>query len=303
MSTLSLPTLSSLDPTAPEQISLANLFVPIDFSDVSQWAIEYAKGIAKRFDSKIILAHVNEPINPITPPEVVWFDELTTQLPAEEFVQGKGNELRSQGYRVETNSLVGSIQQEILAAADRERADLIVIGTHGRVGIQRLLFGSDAEAIYRTATIPILAIGPHAPATPGLAWEPKQLVFACDLNPDSAPMAAYAYHLAYRLGANLTIFQVENPAREIGDDRRLNEFIQALTPLLPTHLEPNVIRRALLLGYLLGSTIVDFAREHHADLIVIGARPASSSASHLPLGVAPQVIAEALCPVMVIHRQ
>jgi len=60
---------------APTRVAFERILIPTDFSTISDNALEYAKRIAKLYHSKLLLAHVNEPINPVSPPEAVWIDE------------------------------------------------------------------------------------------------------------------------------------------------------------------------------------------------------------------------------------
>ena len=302
--------------SAPPKIGFERILVPIDFSDVSQRALEYAKSIARLNDSTILLAHATEALNPVTPAEVVWFGQLTVQQPEEEQLEARGAELHSLGFRAKTVSLTGAVHEEILAAADREQADLIVLGTHGRTGVPRFFFGSEAEAMYRHARCPIVVVGPQVHSYPApnpssatvatsehdLPWHPRDIICACDLEASSAPTAAYAHRLAQEHGATLTIFHVDDSEGRASRDLQLLRFEQALQPLLIGDQKPNYLWRTLMLGYGLGSTVADLAIERNSDLIVMGARAASSTKTHFPRGIAPQVMAKAPCPVLILHK-
>jgi nucleotide-binding universal stress UspA family protein len=305
-------TTSALQNPALSKIAFDRILVPIDFSDVSQRALEYAKSIAKLNDSLILLAHATEAINPITPAEVVWFGQLTVQQPEEEKLEAQGAELHSLGFRAKTVSLTGSIQEEILASADRENVDLIVLGTHGRTGVPRFLFGSEAEAMYRHAHCPIVVVGPAAkpvcaPAQAPFSvaeatWHPRDIICACDLDPSSAPTAAYAYRLAKEHGSKFTIFHVDDSEGKTSKEMQLLRFEKALAPLLIGDEKPFILWRTLLIGYGLGSTVADLAIERDSDLIVMGADTAPHAKTHFPRGIAPQVVAKAPCPVMILHQ-
>jgi len=127
-------------------------------------------------------------------------------------------------------------------------------------------------------------------------------VCACDFDPDSATTAAYAYKLAQEFGANVTIVHVEESEVHAPKEARQLRFEFALSPLLPEGVKPVYLWRVLMLGYNVGGTIADIAVERKADLIVIGAHGATPGETHLPRGIAPQVIAKARCPVLVLHR-
>src|ERR1035441_6388619 len=195
---------------APAKIGFENVLVPVDFTDVSQRAVDYATNIARRHGSEVTLAHVSTPLSPYAQPEVVWFENLSIVQPAEQQLETWGAELRSKGVKAKAAWLTGMIQDEILAAAEKAHSDLIVLGTHGRSGLQRLIFGSDAEGLYRQSKCPILVVGPAAVPAGDQAWNPQDMIFASDLDPASAPLAACAFSLAQEYRSKFTIFHVDD---------------------------------------------------------------------------------------------
>ena len=84
---------------------------------------------------------------------------------------------------VETRLVEGFAPEQILKVADEVKADLIVIGSHGRTGLGRLLMGSVAEEVLRHATCPVLTVRTHAPAAAQPKTKPK---------PEAAPKAVTA---------------------------------------------------------------------------------------------------------------
>jgi len=288
--------------SAPAAIGLARILVPVDFTDVSRRAVDYARAIARRHESSLVLAHVVEELSPHTQPEVVWFEQLSVLKPAEEQLQEWGRELESAGVPTRTEFLTGAIQEEVLNTADKEASDLIVLGTHGREGIQRLFFGSDAEGLYRHAKCPIFVVGPSAPPIGDGPWQPRTMIFSCNLDPASAPLAAQAFQFAQEHDATLTIFHVDDSQGRVDKQILMHDFEEALAPLLPKNQQPVYIWRTQMIGSSVGTTIANLARERHADLIIMGARLSSLANTHLPNGIAPQVMSKAPCPVMVLHR-
>jgi len=287
--------------SAPVKIGFDRILVPVDFTDVSKRAVDYARAIARRHKSSLILAHVSVDLSPHTQPEVVWFEQLSVRKPAEEQLHEWGRELESAGLYTSTEFLTGAIQEEVLNTAERDACDLIVLGTHGREGIQRLFFGSDAEGLYRHAKCPILVVGPAAHPIDDAPWQPNTMLFCCNLDPASAPLAAHAFRLAQEHQSTLTIFHVDDSQGRIDKRTLMQAFEEALEPLLPKNQKPVYIWRTLMLGFGIGPTIANLARERHADLIIMGARTSSLAKTHLPNGIAPHVMAKAPCPVMVLH--
>src|ERR1700757_1509861 len=138
--------------TSPE-VSFKEILVASDLSDASTNAIGYAKAIAKHFGSHIVLAHVSDPTAPIAIPEGGWIQDYANQI--EEQMQAAGLALRAEGLAADAVNTYGSIRQEIEALAEENQTDLIVLGTHGRRGLKRVLFGSEAEGLLRRTARPV----------------------------------------------------------------------------------------------------------------------------------------------------
>jgi nucleotide-binding universal stress UspA family protein len=146
--------------THPVAVTFEHILVPTDLSDVSRRALEYAKTLAKPGNSELLLAHVSPGANLITSPEAAWIDAAEIEGLEEQELEQRGATLRSEGYRARTISLVGPLCDQLLSAIKENQVDMIVLGTHGRKGVERLLLGSDAEAMLRHAHCPVISIGP-----------------------------------------------------------------------------------------------------------------------------------------------
>ena len=79
--------------SAPPKVGFERILVPIDFTDISQRALDYAKSIARLNESTLFLVHANEAAHPITSPELVWFEQLTAQEPEEQQLKTQAAEL------------------------------------------------------------------------------------------------------------------------------------------------------------------------------------------------------------------
>ena len=142
------------------------MFKPIlfatDFSDSSEHAFQYALSLAGKFESRLAIIHViNEPVDlrGFYVPHIS-FDKLE-----EEIEQGawklmeKFCRTHAQGYaKVESFVVPGIPYDEIIKKALELSADLIVLGTHGRTGLDHVLFGSTAEKVVRKSTVPVMTI-------------------------------------------------------------------------------------------------------------------------------------------------
>jgi nucleotide-binding universal stress UspA family protein len=271
------------------------ILVPTDFSETSERALEYAKVIAGQDNSQLLLIHVSPPVNLITPPEAAWIDASEIRSAEEERLQQSGAALRSEGYRARTISPTGALCDELLSAVKQNEVDLIVLGTHGRKGYDRLLLGSDAEAILRQAHCPVLLVGPAAPALKDKTWHVHEVVCATTLDPRSAHVAAFAHKLAAQHGAELVLFHAQNAD---SPDVDWDSFEEAFHRYVPEGRGTCMCLRTRLVTTAPGASIVDLARERGCDLIVMGAHPASAMATHMSPGTAAKVLIEAPCPVM-----
>lgn len=144
------------------------ILVPIDGSDTSMRAVAEAVKIAHLCGARIDLLHIVEAAcSGFEPPEVYLRDVLPRFIErGEKLLKETASALRAAGVGVETVLLEGGTEhvwQFIVEQARSRGADLIVLGTHGRRGFNRLMMGSDAEQVARNSPVPAMLIGPHAP--------------------------------------------------------------------------------------------------------------------------------------------
>jgi nucleotide-binding universal stress UspA family protein len=134
------------------------ILFPTDFSDCSGYAAAVATDLARQNDARVIVFHVVESLGP----ERVTFREAVSEPQPESHRQHLAEELRRMvpltGPRVEYLLAEGDPAVEIERIAGQRRCDLIVMGTHGRTGLQRLLMGSVAEHVVRRAPCPLLIV-------------------------------------------------------------------------------------------------------------------------------------------------
>jgi nucleotide-binding universal stress UspA family protein len=146
-------------PTDP--LNVHKVLVPLDFSDPSQQAIQYARRFAAPSQAELLLLYVIEPV--AYPAELGVVINLDADLA--ERALGELEKLRQQhlGDYPSARCLVrsGVADAEIVNTAKDEHADLIVIGTHGFSGLKHLLLGSTAERVVRDAPCPVLTVRHH----------------------------------------------------------------------------------------------------------------------------------------------
>lgn len=286
------------------EIRLGRLFVPVDFSPISDRAVDYAKRIARRHQAELVLAHVNQPVNPMAVPDAVWCHLQAAERKEQMRLGQMGEQLRAEGLNARTITLHGLVQDEIPCCSQQECSDLIVLGAHIKSGIERLLFGSDTEVLFRHAGCPVLVIGPEIRPAPEREWRLDDVICASDLRPESASTAAYAWKLAKKYEAAFTLLNVEcSSAKSAAAEQAKARFEQSLTQYLPADGASATAKlRSLPQEHRsCPATIVAFAKERRSDLIVMGAHATTHAATRLLRGTAAQVIAESPCPVLVLN--
>lgn len=142
-------------------ISIRRILCPVDFSETSDYALKYALELGQRFGAEVHLVHAYQlPVYAMPDGALVAGPEavasLTDKLQKDLTALGK----RHEGV-TKTHLLEGVPHREIDDLAKKLPADIIVMGTHGRSGLARVLIGSVAERVVRTAPCPVLTV--HVP--------------------------------------------------------------------------------------------------------------------------------------------
>jgi universal stress protein A len=149
-----------------EMPRLRRILLPTDFSGCANYAFPYAAAIARATQAKIVCVHVVEQVVP-----AVGYTGLADPMPiadmSEQLEDSAERELprltdceELSGLEVEEVIVHGDAAAEIVRVAEEQEADLIVISSHGRTGLGRMIFGSTAEAVVRHASCPVLVVKP-----------------------------------------------------------------------------------------------------------------------------------------------
>lgn len=147
-------------------MKIRSILLPTDFSECGNFALSYAASLARTFEASIICLNVIEPLVP-----TVGYSGMTEPLPiadiTEQLEDSAERELPKlaecddcEGLNVEEMVVHGDAAAEIVRVGKEREVDLIVIASHGRTGLGRILFGSTAEAVVRHAHCPVLVVKP-----------------------------------------------------------------------------------------------------------------------------------------------
>ncbi|MFI5304578.1 MAG: universal stress protein [Nitrospiria bacterium] len=144
---------------AGAQLSIEKILVPVDFSVCSQETLEYACSLAKIFKAKIIVLHVMDlPAYWLETSMIPPGDRFGLNKKLEEMVKQQVNKVKVKGIDVEGVCEIGQPYSKIIEYVDKNGADLIVMGTHGRTGLVQMVLGSTTERVITHAPCPVLAI-------------------------------------------------------------------------------------------------------------------------------------------------
>jgi nucleotide-binding universal stress UspA family protein len=182
--------------------------------------------------------------------------------------------------------------------------DLVVVGTHGRGKVQKILIGSVAEEIFRQADCAVLTVGPGVKGDTAREVELKSILFATDFGPGAEKAAAHAFSLAQEHDARVTLLHVIESAaayteESVARQREIN--VVRMKQLMPAGSE-NWCKPEFRVTF--GSAVEEIliaAREAKADLVVMGAKARRSLAGHVPLTIAYNVVTKAACPVLTVR--
>ncbi len=140
-------------------IKIHKILCPVDFSDASRKAVRYAHEFAKGMGANLFLLNVVEP-------RPMAVDMSLSYVPLEEDLEKAAREdleeiikaEREQGVEVDADVQIGTPSEVILEKADELDVNLVILGSHGKTGLSRLLMGSVAESVVRKAKCPVLIV-------------------------------------------------------------------------------------------------------------------------------------------------
>jgi nucleotide-binding universal stress UspA family protein len=181
----------------------ARILVPLDGSVRSERALPYAAGLAKAFGAELVLVH----------DETIGLRGDDTPAAADSIgrIEDLVRSLEEMGLGVRMRVDFGPAAQAILRAADEERADVIVMSTHGRGGLGRWLYGSVADDLLRHATLPIVLVSAACERNWSIEG-PFRLLVPLDGSPLAEAALGPAGEVADALGAELVLLRVVEPA-------------------------------------------------------------------------------------------
>jgi nucleotide-binding universal stress UspA family protein len=288
----------------PTRVSFENILFATDFSTQSERALQFALAFAKQHLAKVLVVHAAppEPHYPV-PMEPIPLDLDPVLVESKTNMDELAANPRLKGVQHECIVEQGSLWNVIDAEVAKHKTDLIVVATHGRHGVSKLVLGSNAESIFRRAACPVLTVGPHVGFIDEQVWKPNKIIFATDFSPSSLHALPYALSIAEENQAQLILLHLSSLIPlEAGDDieatlvKRLQDLAR---PDAASWCKPECIVRFEFPA----EGILRAAEEFGADLIVMSVRRSAvaGAASHLPWAIASEVVSRAPCPVLTVR--
>jgi nucleotide-binding universal stress UspA family protein len=294
-------------------IRIAHVLCPVDFSDISQHALDHAGAIASWYDARLTILYVfaNLPTMDVPPLVLEEADRARLETSLQEMARRVPAAVRTE-FRVQE---AGFVHEEVLAQIAGTRADLLVVGTHGRSGFQRLFLGSVTEKIIRKATCPTLVVPPRAPDVPPDApVQFKRILCAVDFSDSSLSALAYALTLAEETDARLTLLHAiemppelrENPLAPDFDVDRIHAAAEAearrrLRDLVPEAARTYCTVETAVVDGRAYRRLLQQAAEQKSDLIVMGVHGRGAIDLLLFGSTTHHVIRAATCPVLIVR--
>jgi len=303
------------------EVAIRNLLLATDFSAVSEAALPYVTAISLRYGGNIHVVHALPDTvlvrSGAPDPAVMGSIYEHVHSPAQEKIQQLAKQLC--GYPHKTYVRHGDVSTVVREMIREHDIDLLVLGTHGRTGLGRLVMGSVAEELFRRATCPVLTVGSRVPATakvfesrhdhemPPPQIRFRQILYATDFKEDSAKNAAYAVSLAREFQSRLTLLHV---IEQFGEDLyehpgSIDVALSRLEQLVPD-CEGLRYKPEFMAEYgPPAEVILQIAGEYEADLSILGVRPARNEArpsTHFGSSIAHKVVVGANCPVLTLRN-
>jgi len=286
--------------TTTKVITFDNILFATDFSRQSNAALPFALSIAHKYGSRIFAVHVIPP-PPLGNFPTVEVQALGAQALREARKSMKQFDLGLHEIAHETLLKRGDIWDELSATAKEKNVDLIVLGTHGRAGVSKLLIGSIAERIFRQSTCPVLTVGPNVSGEPGSVADIHTILCPIDFTPASLAALPYAVSLAQENQARLYLLNV---VPEAALDFEKTSLTSQLKALVPPESQLWCEPKAFVESGDPGDRILEQAEELGVDLIVLGIRAVSTLAgtrTHLGTATAYKIVSRAICPVLSVR--
>jgi nucleotide-binding universal stress UspA family protein len=270
--------------------AIKNILFATDFSPASELVLPYARALARAYDATLVTVHVVAPmVVAVEPPGVVNMAELARRDMLDLAATGELETIKHREIVAE-----GPIWDSLAQIVEKAEIDLIVVGTHGRTGLKKLVLGSVAEEIFREAPCPVLTVGPQVTSELRHTPQIKTVLYATDFSADCPGALQQALALATQQNAKLLLLTVVEHTTMPDSERVIDALHERLKAMIP----PGTVAFETLVEFgHPAMKILDVAEQFTASVVVLGAHRPAHFANRF-MDIAYRVICEAPCPVL-----
>jgi nucleotide-binding universal stress UspA family protein len=267
-------------------------------------AFAFALAQASEFGADLVVFHAYDTlvVSASETSGIRYYDYAAAARAEMKHLEPLAERARAAGLRCEIVVRPGLAADQILSYSQERQIDRIVMGTHSPGPIGKLLVGSVAEAVLRTAAVPVCIVGPDVVEGTYRNFATKTVLCALSLMDTSCVVAGFGAELAAQHNARLVLQHVIKPqeAHEVLAGRTIEELETDLLALIPVEQQRRLSVQAIVVPGDPTEELLFQARAQQADLIVLGAQGASAFAAVTRHGVVYKVLAHAHCPVMTL---
>ena len=293
-------------------LKIERILCPVDFFEASAKAYDYAYSLALRYGAKLYVEHVIDVLASAYP--YYNFPDLAANNIYWDMSKGADERLHKMvkdhavdGIQAEMVVHKGFVPDSILAFAQNQHADLIVMGTHGRRGLDRLVMGSVTEHVLRRARCPVLAVRrpSHDFVNPEQPEEPvhlRKILLCTDFSKCAGTALKYALSLAQEYNAELTLLHVLEVFPEYKASMVMEEARRKLEALVPADARNwCTVKTAARIGKPY-EEIIQAAVEQQTDVAILGVRGRNAADLAIFGSTTYRVLQLGPCPVLAVQE-
>lgn len=304
--------------TSKRALRIKKILVPIDFSQSSVQALRFACRYAEFYEASLILMHVNPVVlSPDVKHSLKRKESAMLQEKVREQLAAIHRKERKRDLPMESVVANGVPYREIVDAARKWKADLIVISTHGHTGLAHVMLGSTAERVVRDAPCPVITVHQKLLEQNGARFAPgriKKILVPTDFSKASRATIRKALQFARQQGASVDLLHVSEPLvypeyPEFGyvDVQLLTEQLtdsaeKQLQKIRNQSRDSDLISTALVREGIPFKEIVAYAKESKADLVVTSTHGRSGFLGALLGSTSERIVQHAPCPVLIFRQ-
>lgn len=276
-------------------VALRNVAVATDLAECSERAVQHALAVARHFGATLHFLHLVRPSEFVYAPEMLPAMDDAAVRDCDSHIRELKQRHRLDGIDFRCWIKDGEVEDVLPGFVRSEGIDLLLVGTHGRGGLQRLLQGSIAQRIFHVVHCPVVVVGPQSPGA-GAHLQLRKILFSTDLSRESLAALPWLLTTIHEWHPELDIVHVcSDPQGEHA--ARLNQLRSSLES---SGLPHNSVRFHLLVGSP-ASAVLSFAERNQEDLIVFGLKPQRALYAGPAWCHAYDIVRHAPCPVLSIR--